>query len=64
MVLKKYLLVAFVYSSAWLCTEIGDVAGAAEVTIRQAYKLMLPKAHSLFPEDFVFSTPIDMLPPQ
>lgn len=44
--------------------EIGDVAGAAEVTIRQAYKLMLPKAHSLFPEDFVFSTPIDMLPPQ
>lgn len=47
-----------------VCTEIGDVAGAAEVTIRQAYKLMLPKAHSLFPEDFVFSTPIDMLPPQ
>ncbi len=43
--------------------EIGDIAGVAEVTIKQSYKLMYPKAHSLFPEDFVFHTQIDMLPP-
>ena len=42
--------------------EIGEVAGVAEVTIRQSYKLMYPRAHELFPEDFVFSTPIEMLP--
>lgn len=42
--------------------EIGDIAGVAEVTIRQSYKLMYPAAHRLFPEDFVFVTPIDQLP--
>lgn len=44
--------------------EIGDIAGVAEVTIRQAYKLMYPKAHDLFPEDFKFHTPIEQLPTQ
>ncbi|XP_053381051.1 transcription initiation factor IIB-like isoform X2 [Mercenaria mercenaria] len=44
--------------------EIGDIAGVAEVTIRQAYKLMYPKAHELFPEDFKFATPIEQLPTQ
>ncbi|XP_052790658.1 transcription initiation factor IIB-like isoform X2 [Mya arenaria] len=44
--------------------EIGDIAGVAEVTIRQAYKLMYPHAHKLFPEDFKFHTPIDQLPAQ
>lgn len=44
--------------------EIGDIAGVAEVTIRQSYKLMYPKAHSLFPEDFKIVTPIDQLPAQ
>ncbi|KAL4218993.1 Transcription initiation factor IIB [Mactra antiquata] len=44
--------------------DIGDIAGVAEVTIRQAYKLMYPKAHDLFPEDFKFATPIDQLPTQ
>ncbi len=43
--------------------EIGDIAGVAEVTIKQSYKLMYPKAHALFPEDFVYHTPIAMLPP-
>lgn len=43
--------------------EIGDIAGVADVTIRQSYKLMLPEAAKLFPEDFVFDTPVDDLPP-
>ncbi|KAJ8726123.1 hypothetical protein PYW07_000821 [Mythimna separata] len=42
--------------------EIGDIAGVADVTIRQAYKLMYPFAAKLFPEDFKFSTPIEFLP--
>lgn len=42
--------------------EIGDVAGVADVTIRQSYKLMYPRAGELFPKDFVFHTPLDQLP--
>lgn len=42
--------------------EIGDIAGVADVTIRQSYKLMYPHAVKLFPEDFKFATPIDQLP--
>lgn len=42
--------------------EIGDIAGVADVTIRQSYKLMYPRAAELFPEDFKFFTPIENLP--
>ena len=42
--------------------EISDIAGAADATIRQAYKLMLPHAKELFPKDFKFVTPIEELP--
>jgi len=42
--------------------EIAEIAGVADVTIRQSYKLMLPTAAQLFPEDFKFTTPIDHLP--
>ncbi|VDP16112.1 unnamed protein product [Soboliphyme baturini] len=42
--------------------EIGVVAGVAEVTIRQSYKLMYPRAAELFPPDFKFSHSIDELP--
>ncbi|CAB3398218.1 unnamed protein product [Caenorhabditis bovis] len=42
--------------------EIGDVAGAAEITVKQTYKLLYPRAAELFPEDFKFVTPIDQLP--
>lgn len=42
--------------------EIGDIAGVADVTIRQSYRLMHPHAAELFPEDFKFTTPIDQLP--
>lgn len=42
--------------------DISEVAGVAEVTIRQAYKLMYPKAALLFPGDFKFHTSISMLP--
>jgi len=52
------------YYSSLCFTEIGDIAGVAEVTIRQAYKLMYPKAHDLFPEEFKFTTPIEQLPTQ
>lgn len=42
--------------------EIADIAGVAEATIRQSYKLMLPRAHELFPDNFNFATPIESLP--
>lgn len=42
--------------------EIGDIAGVADVTIRQSYRLMHPHAAELFPEDFKFTTPIEQLP--
>ena len=69
--------------------EIADVAGVADVTIRQtflfspssfvalkktkrriktqlydrqSYKLLLPRASELFPEDFNFATPVAHLP--
>ncbi|CAC5424140.1 TFIIB [Mytilus coruscus] len=44
--------------------EIGDIAGVAEVTIRQAYKQMYPRAHDLFPADYKFHTPVEQLPTQ
>ena len=42
--------------------EIADIAGVADVTIRQSYKLMLTRAKELFPADFTFVTPIENLP--
>lgn len=42
--------------------EIGEIAGVAEDTIRLTYKLLLPKAAELFPDDFRFDTPIEQLP--
>ena len=42
--------------------EISDIAGVAEVTIKQSYKLMVPRAAELFPDSFEFDTPIDQLP--
>uniref|UniRef100_A0A914UMF9 Transcription initiation factor IIB n=2 Tax=Plectus sambesii TaxID=2011161 RepID=A0A914UMF9_9BILA len=42
--------------------EIGEIAGAAEVTVKQTYRLLYPKAAMLFPEDFKFDTPIASLP--
>jgi len=42
--------------------EIAEIAGVADVTIRQSYKLMLPRAAELFPPDFRFTTPIENLP--
>ena len=45
-------------------TEIGDIAGVADVTIRQSYKLIYPKAHDLFPEGYKFPNLISQLPPQ
>merc|ERR1712179_523655 len=42
--------------------EIADIAGVADVTIRQSYKLRLPRAAELFPEGFKFTTSIENLP--
>ncbi|MEQ2252134.1 Transcription initiation factor IIB [Ilyodon furcidens] len=42
--------------------EIGDIAGVADVTIRQSYRLIYPRAAELFPPDFKFDTPVDKLP--
>ena len=42
--------------------EIADIAGVADVTIRQSYKLMLPRAAELFPKEFRFTTNIENLP--
>lgn len=42
--------------------DIGDIAGVAEVTIRQSYRSMIGRAAELFPANFVFDTPIERLP--
>ena len=42
--------------------EISVITGVAEVTIKQCYKLMIPRAKELFPENFKFDTPIDQFP--
>ena len=42
--------------------EIANVAGIADVTLRQSYKLFLPRATELFPDGFNFATPIENLP--
>ncbi|VDO50897.1 unnamed protein product, partial [Brugia timori] len=42
--------------------EIGEIAGAAEVTVKQTYKLLYPRAGELFPEDFKFTTGVESLP--
>jgi len=42
--------------------EISEVAGVAEVTIRQSYKQMLPNASKLFPSGFCFYIPPESLP--
>uniref|UniRef100_A0A7E4VGY3 Transcription initiation factor IIB n=1 Tax=Panagrellus redivivus TaxID=6233 RepID=A0A7E4VGY3_PANRE len=42
--------------------EIGEVAGAAEQTIKQTYKFLLPRARELFPPEFKFVTPVEQLP--
>lgn len=42
--------------------EIGDIAGVAEVTIKQSYKLMREKATSLFPSTFTDKAAILALP--
>lgn len=44
--------------------EICDVSGVAEVTIKQSYRIMYPRAHDLFPDDFSFAVPIEQLPVQ
>lgn len=43
-------------------TDIGDIAGVADVTIRQSYRLIYLRAAELFPTDFKFTTPVDKLP--
>lgn len=50
------------YIIFFLHTEIGDIAGVADVTIRQSYRLIYPRAADLFPPDFKFDTPVDKLP--
>uniref|UniRef100_T1IL29 Transcription initiation factor IIB n=1 Tax=Strigamia maritima TaxID=126957 RepID=T1IL29_STRMM len=42
--------------------EIAEVAGVAEVTIQQSYKLMISRAAELFPDNFQFLTSIARLP--
>jgi len=42
--------------------EISAITGVAESTLKQCYKLMLPRASKLFPENFAFVKPVDRLP--
>lgn len=42
--------------------EIGEIAGAAEVTVKQTYKLLQPRAAELFPDDFKYGAEMDPLP--
>merc|ERR1712083_1296667 len=43
--------------------EISDIAGVAEVTIKQSYRLMRDRAAELFPDSFEFTTQVENLPP-
>ncbi|KAI0980537.1 hypothetical protein GJ496_005844 [Pomphorhynchus laevis] len=43
--------------------DIGDVAGVADSTIRQVYKMMLTKAHDLYPQNFKGTVTAANLPP-
>ena len=43
-------------------SEIGEIAGVAEVTIKQTYRHMLARAPELFPPEFKFVVPIQNLP--
>lgn len=51
-----------VFNFYFYLPEIGDIAGVADVTIRQSYRLIYPRAPDLFPTDFKFDTPVDKLP--
>ena len=42
--------------------EISETSGVSGATIKQAYKMMLPSAAHLFPENFEFATPVEHLP--
>lgn len=42
--------------------EIGEIAGVAEVTIKQSYKLLYPKANELLPESYPYRHLIYQLP--
>ena len=53
---------AFRMNLSYFNIIFADIAGVADVTIRQSYKLMLPRAALLFPQDFKFVTPIEHLP--
>jgi len=50
------------FNVLFVISEIGDIAGVADVTIRHSYRLLYPRAKDLFPTDFVFSTPVEKLP--
>merc|ERR1719432_152469 len=49
-------------SDARCPAEIAAIAGVAETTLKQCYKLMLPKAGKLFPANFTFVKPVEQLP--
>ena len=44
-----------------LFSEISEIAGVTEKTIKDAYQDMIPKIVDLFPTDFQFVTPIEDL---
>lgn len=59
----KFLSLEKIYSNQnFLSSDIQVVAGVMESTIRQIYKIMLPKAAELFPSDFQFKCPPANLP--
>ena len=43
-------------------SEISDIAGVSDKTIKEAFQDMYPKILDLFPPDFVFVTPVDEIP--
>ena len=42
--------------------EIGEIAGVADVIVRESYRLTYPRILDLFPTNFKFDTPVDKLP--
>jgi hypothetical protein len=44
-------------------SEVAEVAGVSENTIKQFYRAILPRASELFPPDFKYDVPISEFAP-
>lgn len=55
-------LASLVSSERKSAMEISEATGVSVIAIRRVYRVLLPKAVDLFPVDFPFQIPVQMLP--